>query len=58
MDNIDEYFRKVIDINGSSHNQMKQIFKEVDAIVSKYNTRMKAEIRNLNKLNNSILELF
>jgi hypothetical protein len=55
--NIDDYFKKVIDINGTSHNQMQQIFNNIDATVNNYKNKLKAEVSNLKALSNYILDL-
>lgn len=55
--NIDDFFRKVIDINGTSHNQMQQIFSNIDATVNNYTNKLKAEVSNLKNLSNYILNL-
>jgi hypothetical protein len=55
--NIDDYYKKVIDINGTSHNQMQQIFNNIDATVNNYKNMLKAEVSNLKALSNYILDL-
>lgn len=54
---IESYFKKVIDINGTSHDQLQKIFRDIDSTVYQYHTRMKAEVWNIKRLGNSILEL-
>lgn len=55
--NIDEYFRRVIDINNISHSQMQQIFSSIDSTVNNYKNKMKTEVSNLKTLSNYILNL-
>jgi hypothetical protein len=52
---INEYYEKVIDINGTSHKQMIQIFNKIDQVVSDYKATMTTEINRLNALNEKIL---
>lgn len=54
---INEYYEKVIDINGTSHKQMLQIFDKIDQVVSDYKATMTTEIGKLNGLNEKILGL-
>lgn len=54
---IDKYYEKVIDINGTSHRQMVQIFDEVDRVVMDYQKTMREETNKLNALSNKVLWL-
>ena len=55
--NINRYYEKVIDINGTSRKQMIQIFDEVDHVVRIYKNTMRGEIDKLNTISNKILSL-
>jgi hypothetical protein len=55
--NIDKYYQKVIDINDTSHQQMIQIFNEVDRVIMNYKRTMMMEIDKLNVLSNKIVSL-
>jgi len=54
---IDEYYREVIDINGTSNHQMQQIFSNIDSTVFGYKNNIENEIQELKILSNKILNL-
>ncbi len=54
---IDRYYEKVIDINGTSYQQMVQIFDKIDYVVMDYKRMMREEIHKLNAISDKILYL-
>lgn len=52
---INRYYEKVIDINGTSHQQMVQIFDKVDHVVRDYKRSMREETGKLKALSDKIL---
>lgn len=56
--NIEGYYRKEIDINGTSHQQMQQIFNDVDEAQTSYEGKLRGhinEMRHLSKQINDVL---
>lgn len=54
---IDDYYRKVADINGMSNQQLQLIFYNVDYAVKSYTLKMNEETRKLRDLSNKIRDL-
>lgn len=52
---IDRYYEKVIDINGTSHKQMIQIFDKVDNVIADYKKSMTEGINKLDALSNKVV---
>jgi hypothetical protein len=55
--NIDDSYRKVQGINGSSHQQIQQIFDSIDSAVKSYTSEMNEEIERLRALSSKICNL-
>lgn len=54
---IDRYYEKVIDINGTSHKQMIQIFDKVDRVITDYKKVLTEASNKLDVLNKKVLWL-
>jgi hypothetical protein len=58
QNNINEYYRKVIDINGLRNHQLIKIFSDVDQVSDDYKNKMEVEIQKLNQLSRNLERLF
>lgn len=57
QNNIDTYYRKVIDINDMSNQQLQLIFHNVDSVVKRYKCNIETEINNLKTISNKLIQL-
>ena len=57
INDIDRYYEKVIDINGTSHKQMIQIFDKVDRVITDYKKVLTEASNKLDVLNKKVLWL-